>query len=204
MYVCSQISKLVDNMKRLESTIDSLRESTAAQVSWLASTLSPSRSLSSALSSLLFQISQLEDVLHQKNKIIAHLTEKLDQRTGFDRISFANNNECGANERVERDSSTGKACMDALIPENKKLDSLKVDLSQDSQQLALHRQLLNTYVLPQLPALGNVESFGTLLGEEIANKYAKALIKRDPSILSASASVNKGNNTPGKCQSNMS
>lgn len=194
-----EISQLVDNMQRLESTINSLRESTATQ------------------------IMQLEEMLTHKNKIISDLEEKLDQQRDYEEIKReltyvrTELSHFGPLQTLETGNADPKALELLLLEKSKSLqgDSFKLEsvneassqaqqLMQQQQQPQQRHPFFNPFTLPQLQGLGNVESFGSLLGEEIANSYAKAIAKRDSSFLAMAAAAAANSANSGKLVSSNS
>ena len=162
---------------------------------------------------LFVQISQLEEMLTHKNKIIANLENRLDKQHDYDQIkrelSFVRNelSHFGPLASGLEQNADPKSIESYLVEKSKhslQAESLKLetpsDASHSTQQLIQKHGFFNPFSLPQFQGLGNVESFGTLLGEEIANTYAKAMAKRDPSFLAMAAAVANPNNA-GKLMS---
>lgn len=110
---------------------------------------------------------------------------------------------------LETAAADPKTIESYLVEKSKALqaESLKLDTTSEAnnstQQMMQRHAFFNPFSLPQLQGLGNVESFGTLLGEEIATSYAKAIAKRDPSFLAmaAAAAVNTNNSCSSKLMS---
>lgn len=178
------------------------------------------------LTTFFLQISQLEEMLTTKNRIIADLEDKLDQQRDYEEIkrelTFVRTELSHLGPTLAEAAAVAAAS--AATPDPKTLESFLLEKSKAlalqekisdaaaagdaaaaaaaaQQMMAHHRNpFFNPFSLPQLQGLGNVESFGTLLGEEIATTYAKAIAKRDPSFLAmaAAAAVNSSNNNGGK------
>lgn len=144
-------------------------------------------------------------MLTQKNRIIADLEDRIDQQRDYDELkrelSFVRNEltHFGPLSSSLEGNVDPKAIESFFMEKSKALqaESLKLEAARETtaspQQLMQRHGFFNPFTLPQLQGLGNVESFGTLLGEEIATTYAKAIAKRDPSFLAmAAAAVNTG------------
>lgn len=142
-------------------------------------------------------------MLNLKNKIIIDLEERLEQQRDYEEIKHELSlvrNELSHFTPVAPSldqSHNPKAIEPFLADKSKNVqpESLKLDSTNNpsAQQMIQRHPFFNSFPLPQLQSLGNVESFGTLLGEEIANTYAKALVKRDPSFLAMAAAAAASN-----------
>lgn len=154
-------------------------------------------------------------MVSQKDKLISDLTKKLDQQNDYDDIkrelSFARSElshfgsavhadpkliESYLSEKAKSIQSEAAAAAAAAAAAGLKLDPLDTNNSTAHQMVQQQRNnFINHFSLPQLPGLGNVESFGTLLGEEIANIYAKNFAKPSQSSLIAMAAAAASNAT---------
>ena len=155
-------------------------------------------------------------MLTQKSRIIADLENKLEQQRDYDEIkrelSFMRNelSHFGPISSGLESNNDPKTIESYLVEKSKALqaESLKLETvtetSNSTQQMMQRHAFFNPFTLPQLQGLGNVESFGTLLGEEIANSYAKAIAKRDPSFLAMAAAAAANTNNGSKLMSNNS
>lgn len=162
-------------------------------------------------------------MLTNKNRIIADLEDKLDQQRDYEEIkrelTFVRTELSHLGPTLAEVAAASAAtpdpkALESFLLEKSKALALQEKISDAAaagdaaaaaaaaqQMMAHHRNpFFNPFSLPQLQGLGNVESFGTLLGEEIATTYAKAIAKRDPSFLAmaAAAAVNSSNNNGGK------
>lgn len=142
----------------------------------------------------MLKISQLEEILAEKNKIIKHLEDKLVRQQDYEdikrelnvlRAEFSSNATNG-----NRDS---KASLELyLLEKTKQLQTENAALKVANAELtnSLPRHLLPTF----LPHLQNVETFGSMLGEEIVNSYAKAF-KREIAAAHSEHNNNSNNAT---------
>lgn len=149
-------------------------------------------------------------MLIQKNKVIAELEERLTREITFARAAGGDMNSFGPAAAAA--AALGVSMADQKAFEAYLLEKSKSELLEESSQhqqlmaaaAAQHqhqqRQHLLSQLVPQLHGLGNVNEFGTLLGEELASSYAKAIAKRDPAFLAmaaAAAAASASNGKPG-------
>ncbi|RWS29864.1 hypothetical protein B4U80_09635, partial [Leptotrombidium deliense] len=156
-------------------------------------------------------ISQLEEVLSEKDDLIKRLERKLDKQKDYDDIK----RELSSLKEDGRSSSNGDGehkplelylleKTKALQSENAALKAANAELSgiecfniysraKKGQRLRKYCSIgsLPRHLIPPLfPPLQNVEAFGSLLGEEIVNSYAKTF-KREPADVNSSASPSR-------------
>lgn len=138
----------------------------------------------------------------QKDKIISDLTDKLEQQRDYEEIK---RELCIFRSELSHfppvissleQGSDSKAFQSYLLEKSKtfpheplKLESEAAGAPGQSLAAVQRNAFFNPFSLPQLQSLGNVESFGTMLGEELVSSYAKALAKRDPSIFAMAAAA---------------
>lgn len=152
--------------------------------------------LKQILQSLSPQISQLEEILTEKNKIIKHLEEKLDKQRDYDDIKRelqAIKTELGhIGTTAMRDTKPFELF---LLDKTKGLQPESNALKGPELANSLPRQLMPPFI-PPFQSLGNVETFGSMLGEEIVNSYAKAFKHRE-ALLAQHNDQNSSNNATG-------
>ena len=149
------------------------------------------------MQSLSPQISQLEEILTEKNKIIKHLEEKLDKQRDYEDIKRelqAIKTELGhIGNTAMRDHKPFEMFLleksKALQPDNNALKG--PDLGNP-----LPRHMIPPFIAPSFQSLGNVETFGSMLGEEIVNSYAKAFKHRE-ALMVQHNDQNSSNNATG-------
>jgi homeobox protein cut-like len=139
----------------------------------------------------------MEEIVAEKNKIIKHLEVKLERQQDYDDIKRELNllkaelGHIGSN--ALRDHKPFELYLlektKALQSENNALKVANAELGN-----SLPRHLMPPFLQP-FQNLGNVETFGSMLGEEIVNSYAKAF-KRE-AIIAASNDQNSSNNATG-------
>ncbi|RWS17517.1 Homeobox protein cut-like protein [Dinothrombium tinctorium] len=163
-----EISELVNEIQRLQSTVTTLKETTASQ------------------------ISQLEEVLSEKNNTIKRLENKLDKQKDYEDIkrelSLLKEDIGQHRSSSNGDGGEHKPLELYLLEKTKALQSENAALKAANAELSgsLPRHLIP----PFLPPLQNVEAFGSLLGEEIVNSYAKTF-KREPGDHNSSTSPSR-------------
>ncbi|XP_075678029.1 homeobox protein cut-like isoform X2 [Dermatophagoides pteronyssinus] len=167
------------------------------------------------------QITQLQDLVTQKDKKIIDLNEKLDQQSDYDDIkrelSMVRNELSHFGPMVTLDPITSITTADdddddidnndnqndiddndrplsptTIITTDSDIKNLNNSNNNHNQRNSHHQHhhhhnqhqtspptttssMFNPFNFPPLQSLGNVESFGSLLGEEIANSYAKVM-----------------------------
>lgn len=134
----------------------------------------------------------------EKNKIIKHLEEKLDKQRDYDDIKRelqaikAELGHIGSN--ALRDHKPFELFLlektKSLQSENNPLKAVNADLGN-----TLPRHLVPPF-MPPFQSLGNVETFGSMLGEEIVSSYAKAFKHRE-AIIAQNNDQNSSNNATG-------
>lgn len=139
------------------------------------------------------QITQLEEILTQKNKIIKHLEEKLEKQRDYEEIKrelLALRAELGQiGSTALRDHKPFEMY---LLEKTKALQTENVALKAANQEMghSLPRHLIPPF-MPPYQSLGNVETFGSMLGEEIVNSYAKAFKHREALLAAHQHSVDQ-------------
>ncbi|XP_054168250.1 homeobox protein cut-like isoform X2 [Oppia nitens] len=191
-------NNLVNNMKKSESDDNSNHSISIERPSNPSlSTSSSSAMADNRLAIKEKEITQLEEILTQKNKIIKHLEEKLDKQRDYEdvkrelQVLKAELGQIGANAMREQ-----KPFEMYLLEKSKALQSENTAIKavNDLGQ-TLPRHLVPPF-MPPYQSLGNVETFGSMLGEEIVNSYAKAFKHREV-ILGQSNDQNSSNNATG-------
>lgn len=129
-------------------------------------------------------------MLLQKNKVIAELEERLTREITFARAGNELNSFGPA--------AAAAAAALGVLEESSQHQQLMAAAAAQHQQ----RQHLLSQLVPQLHGLGNVNEFGTLLGEELASSYAKAIAKRDPTFLAMAAAAAAASASNGKPSAN--
>ncbi|XP_022254513.1 homeobox protein cut-like isoform X2 [Limulus polyphemus] len=159
------ISQLVEDVQKLQSTINKLKETSA------------------------YQIAQLEEVLADKNKAIQLLEDKLTKQHDYEEMkkelnvlksSELPNNTCPENDSSTKENNKILKPLDGLLMENDK--ALQ---SENATNNTVHTgstgNIQNPLENALPPPLQNVKVFTSLLGEEIVSSYAK-IFKKDDSL----------------------
>ncbi|XP_076307361.1 homeobox protein cut-like 1 isoform X3 [Tachypleus tridentatus] len=158
-----EISQLVQDVKKLQSTINRLKETSASQ------------------------IAQLEELLADRNKTIQLLEKKLSKQQNYEEMK----NELNVLKKSDPHSYSNPESESSVMEENKTvkpLDNLLVEKDKDLESNDATQSLTPTdsadnlqdmaeHTLP--PPLQNVEVFTSLLGEEIVSSYTKKMKKEE-------------------------
>ncbi|UYV66915.1 CUX2 [Cordylochernes scorpioides] len=149
-----QISHLTDDLQRLQSTLAMLKETSASKVRF------PHFKMSNPTWMYVCQIAQLEELLAEKDRTIQALEEKLHDQRDYKEIK----NELGATELPDSPGKPQQLPLEvALLEKNKTLQSENTSLKVSQAEIS------------GFPTLQTVESFGSLLGEEIVSSFTQNL-----------------------------
>ncbi|XP_067138284.1 homeobox protein cut-like 1 isoform X4 [Centruroides vittatus] len=164
-----EISQLVDDIQRLQSSLNNLKETTTTK------------------------IAHLEEMVTEKDKIIEEMESKLLRQNDYDEIkrelSILKSMEFGTSQ-TWGNSSPDDQGGNNLSGETKSTKPLEVLLlektkSLQSENTALKINNADSAGTPLSvgnafpPPLQNVEAFSSLLGEEIVSRYAKTVAKEE-------------------------
>ncbi|KAH9376641.1 hypothetical protein HPB48_005852 [Haemaphysalis longicornis] len=156
----AQISQLVEDIRKLQSAVDSLKETSASQ------------------------IAQLEEMLAEKSRIIQELEDRLDRQKDYDDIKTELRNlkmlEDSDNPSDDQDEKP------TLVPSNNNNNNNNNNCV-DLVLYGKHRTRLSPPLGKEgredagSPGsrLQNVEAFGSLLGEEIVSSFSR-MLKSEP------------------------
>ncbi|XP_076336683.1 homeobox protein cut-like 1 isoform X3 [Tachypleus tridentatus] len=157
------ISQLVEDVQKLQSTINKLKETSA------------------------YQIAQLEEVLADKNKAIQLLEDKLTKQHDYEEMkkelnvlksSELPNNACPENDTSAKENNVILKPLDDLLIEKDKALQSENEID-NTAHIDSTDNVQNTLENSLPPPLQNVKVFTSLLGEEIVSSYAKIFKKDD-------------------------
>ncbi|GIY16371.1 homeobox protein cut-like [Caerostris extrusa] len=148
-----EISQLLDDIQRLQAILNTLQETSASK------------------------IAQLEELVNEKDKMIVELGEKLVRQQDYDdikkelsilkSIEYVNSRAWESRDENKNQSDKPPDLMKEnhkpVHSENTPLKSIKTEENGSSQNYPLH----------------SVDSFGTMLGQEIVSNYAQNVAKEE-------------------------
>ncbi|KAK3082711.1 hypothetical protein FSP39_003291 [Pinctada imbricata] len=154
-----EISQLVEDVQRLQASLNKLRESTSSQVS------------------------KLEEELASKNQAFKKLEEKIKSQDDYEEIkrelSVMKSIEFSGSQGKEGSVEEAKSLERLVLEKNKALQSENTTLKVNNADISDELSCVFCTFLPEssTPALSeNTEAFASILGEEIVSSYRQSRI----------------------------
>ncbi|CAN7987210.1 unnamed protein product [Ixodes hexagonus] len=160
-----EISQLVEDIRKLRSAVDALKETSASQ------------------------IAQLEEMLAEKSRIIQDLEDRLDRQKDYEDIKQELRTLFDPTESLTQEGVKKKAEVDEKQRVSRKNGTRPVTQPFDEPNLDRTTcPLLSDSPSAPSSRLQNVEAFGTLLGEEIVSSFSRMLKseQQPPGLVAAS------------------